>query len=172
MKNKFKRRSIRLPEYDYSKPNAYFITICSFNKQMIFGNISDEKTALSEIGDIVKRYLIEIPNHFENVFIDDYIIMPNHIHFILSIVGVQNFEPIRNEYQKIIPKSIGSIIRAYKAFVTRRCKTEGYETKIWQRNYFEHIIRNDEDLFRIREYIQNNPLQWELDEENPESIYI
>jgi len=167
MKNKFKRRSIRLPEYDYSKPNAYFITICSFNKQMIFGKINDGKIALSKIGDIVKRYLIEIPNHFENVFIDDYIIMPNHIHFIISIVGVQNFEPLRNEYQKIIPKSIGSIVRSYKASVTRWCKDHSFEKFKWQKNFYEHIIRNDEDFFRIREYIRNNPLQWELDEENP-----
>jgi putative transposase len=167
MKNKFKRRSIRLPEYDYSKPNAYFITICSHNKNLIFGGIREGKIILSKIGKIAEKYLNEIPNHFDDVYIDEYVIMPNHIHIIISIVGVQNFEPLRNKYQKIIPKSIGSIIRAYKAFVTKKGKTEGYESKIWQRNYFEHIIRNQEDHNRIREYIQNNPLQWELDEENP-----
>lgn len=168
MKKKFRRRSIRLPEYDYSKPNAYFITICSYNKKQIFGKVSNSKIMLSKIGKIAEKYLIEIPNHFNDVFIDEYVIMPDHIHLIISIVGVQNFEPQRNEYQKIIPKSIGSIIRAYKASVTTRCRTEGYKRNIWQRNYFEHIIRNDEDHFRIREYIQNNHLRWELDEEIPE----
>jgi REP element-mobilizing transposase RayT len=167
MKKKFRRRSIRLPEYDYSEAGAYFITICSFNKELIFGSVVDGKMILSEIGNIVAKYLEEIPNHFENVFIDEYVVMPNHIHFIISIVGVQNFEPLQNKYQKIIPKSIGSIVRAFKASVTLRCRRNRFPNFKWQRNYFEHIIRNEEDLFRIREYIQNNPLQWGLDEENP-----
>jgi REP element-mobilizing transposase RayT len=93
--------------------------------------------------------------------------MPNHIHFIITIVGVQNFEPLQNNYQKIIAKSIGSIIRAYKASVTTWCRKNGFPKFKWQRNYFEHIIRNEEDHFRIKEYIQNNPLQWNIDEENP-----
>jgi REP element-mobilizing transposase RayT len=170
MKKKFKRRSVRLPEYDYSRSGAYFITICSFNKEMIFGKIANGKNVLSGAGEIAKKYLLEIPNHFENVFVDEYIIMPNHIHFILTIVGVQNFEPLRNEYQKIIPKSIGSIIRSYKSAVTRWCRINGSAKFRWQRNFFEHIIRNDKDLFRIREYILNNPLKWEIDEENPDRI--
>jgi putative transposase len=169
MKKKFHRRSIRLPEYDYSKAGAYFITICSFNKELSFGKIIDAKIELTEIGIIAENNLKDIQNHFDEVFIDEYIIMPNHIHFIISIVGVQNFEPQRNVYQKTISKSVGSIIRAFKASVTSWCKSNGHNKFKWQRNYFEHIIRNEEDLFRIREYIQNNPLQWELDEENPTS---
>jgi putative transposase len=167
MKKKFRRRSIRLPEFDYSRSGAYFITICSFNKELIFGKINDGKMILSEIGKIVKKHLEEIPIHFENIFIDEYVIMPNHIHFILTIVGVQNFEPLRHEYQKIIPTSIGSIVRSYKASVTTWCNENDHKKFKWQRNYFEHIIRNDEDYIRISEYIRNNPLQWELDEENP-----
>jgi putative transposase len=167
MKKKNQRRSIRLPEYDYSRSGAYFITICSFKKELIFGKIIDGKMILSEIGKIVAKYLEEIPNHFEDVFIDEYVVMPNHIHVIITIVGVQNFEPLRHEYQKIIPKSIGSIIRAFKASVTIWYRENGFKKFKWQRNYFEHIIRNEEDLFRIREYILNNPLQWESDEENP-----
>lgn len=168
MKKKFRRRSIRLPEYDYLKAGAYFITICSFNKELIFGRVIDGKMILSEIGKIVKDFIEEIPKHFENVFVDEYVVMPNHIHILISIVGVQNFEPLRHEYKKIIPKSIGSIIRSYKASVTKWCKENDYKKFKWQRNYFEHIIRNQEDHYRIREYIQNNPLQWELDEENPD----
>jgi putative transposase len=172
MKIKFRRRSIRLPEYDYSKTGAYFITICLFNKDQILGTINNGKIILSEIGMIAKKHLEEIPIHFEDAFVNEYIIMPNHIHFIITIVGVQNFEPLQNNYQKIIPKSIGSIIRSYKASVTRYCRQNGFQKFRWQRNYFEHIIRNEEDLFRIREYIQNNPLQWELDEENPKWKYF
>ena len=81
MKNKFRRRSIRLPEYDYSREGAYFITICSFNKELIFGGVIDGKMILSEIGKIVKDFIEEIPNHFENVFVDEYVVMP--IIFIL-----------------------------------------------------------------------------------------
>jgi len=167
MRKKFRRRSIRLPEYDYSRSGAYFITVCSFNKELVFGKIVGGRIVLSEIGKIAAKYLEDIPNHFDNVFVDEYIIMPNHIHIILSIVGVQNFEPLRHEYQKIIPKSIGSIVRSYKASVTKWCKENDYKKFKWQRNYFEHIIRNDEDYIRIREYIRNNPLKWEVDEENP-----
>jgi REP-associated tyrosine transposase len=170
MKKKFRRRSIRLPEYDYSQNGSYFITLCSFNKKIIFSKITNSKIILSAVGKIAKDYLEEIPNHFDDVFIEEYIIMPNHIHLIINIVGVQNFEPLRNEYQKIIPKSIGSIIRAYKTTVTIWCRKNGYSNFRWQRNFFEHIIRNEEDHFRIREYIQNNPLQWELDEENPDRL--
>ena len=170
MKKKFRRRSIRLPGYDYSRTGCYFITICSFDREIIFGKIADGNTVLSEIGIISAKYLEQIPNHFENVFVDEYVVMPNHIHIIITIlndVGVQNIEPLQNKYQNIIPKSIGSIVRSYKASVTRWCKSNGFEEFKWQRNYYEHIIRNDEDFFRIREYIRNNPLQWELDEENP-----
>jgi putative transposase len=170
LKKKFKRRSIRLPEYDYSKAGSYFITICTFEKGLFFGKIIDGKIVLSSIGEMARNYIEEIPKHFENVFIDEFVIMPNHIHFIITIVGVQNFEPLRNEYQKIIAKSIGAIIRAYKASVTIWCRKNGYSHFKWQRNYFEHIIRNEKDHFRIREYIRNNPLQWELDEENPHKL--
>jgi REP element-mobilizing transposase RayT len=167
VKKRYKRRSIRLPDYVYSRSGAYFITICTYNKELILGEIVDGKIQLSEIGITVKEYLEEIPNHIENVFIDEYVIMPNHIHVIIIIVGVQNFEPLQNKYQKIIPKSIGSIIRTFKAVVTNWCKNNGHNNFNWQRNYYEHVIRNDEDLFRIREYIRNNPLKWEIDEENP-----
>jgi len=167
MKKKFNRRSIRLPEYDYSKAGAYFVTICSFDKELIFGKITNGQIILSEVGRIALKYLEEIPKHFDDVFVDENVIMPNHIHIIISIVGAQNFEPQRNEYQKIIPKSIGSIIRSYKAAVTKWCRENGLNDFKWQRNFFEHIIRNDEDYIRIREYIRNNLLQWELDEENP-----
>jgi REP element-mobilizing transposase RayT len=170
MNKKFNRRSIRLPGYDYSKAGAYFITLCSFNRNLIFGKIVNGKVVFSKIGMIAAKYLEEIPNHFEDTFIDEFVVMPNHIHFILILLGVQNIEPQQNEYQKIIPKSVGSIIRSYKAAVTRWCRITNVENFRWQRNYFEHIVRNDEDLYRIKEYIVNNPLKWEIDEDNPINI--
>ena len=126
---------------------------------------------LSEIGKIVFDYWFEIPKHFQNVKLDEFCVMPNHIHGILLLnnVGVQNFEPLRNKFQHIIPKSIGSIIRTYKTAVTHWSKQNDYNF-FWQRNFYEHIIRNENELNEIREYINNNPLQWELDNENPENI--
>ena len=171
----YQRRSIRLKEYDYSQNGGYFITICSYGWKCLLGNVFDGIVKLSPIGKRAFKFWIEIPSHFENVKLDKFIIMPNHIHGIVMIysdVGVQNFEPLQkqNRFQKIIPESIGSIIRTYKSAVTHWCKENGYEHFKWQRNYYEHIIRNEDDLKQIREYIIHNPLKWELDSENPKNI--
>lgn len=166
------RRSIRLYGYDYSQPGAYFITLCTHNRECLFGNIMDGKMVLNDVGKIAHQCWLEIPIHYPNVQLDEFIIMPNHIHGILiinddvvqNIVGVQNIEPLQNKFQKIIPRSIGSIIRGYKIGVTKwfRQNTDIY--MIWQRNYYEHIIRNEIELNKIRKYILNNPINWELDE--------
>jgi REP element-mobilizing transposase RayT len=165
------RSTIRLKNYDYSKNGAYFVTVCVRNKECVLGNIINGKMVLSETGKIVSEYWFEIPKHFHNVKLDEFCVMPNHIHGILLLnnVGVQNFEPLRNKFQHIIPKSIGSIIRTYKTAVTHWCKQNDYNF-FWQRNYYEHIIRNENELSEISEYIFNNPLKWELDNENPENI--
>lgn len=106
-----------------------------------------------------------------DVIVDEFVIMPNHVHGILVIVernvGVQNFEPLHNRYQHIIPRSIGSIIRGFKIGVTKWWHQNGYDGYLWQRNYYEHIIRDDESLNRIRQYIRDNPFNWSVDENNP-----
>ena len=164
-----RRRTIRLRDYNYKQNGAYFVTICVRNKECVLGSIIKGKMILSEIGKIVFDYWFEIPKHFQNVKLDEFCVMPNHIHGILLLnnVGVQNFEPLRNKFQHIIPKSIGSIIRTYKTAVTHWSKQNDYNF-FWQRNYYNHIIRNENELNEIREYINNNPLKWELDNENPE----
>ncbi|MEJ5351784.1 MAG: transposase [Melioribacteraceae bacterium] len=180
--------SISSKHYDYSQPGAYFITICTHNRECLFGKINDGKMFLNDIGEIAKQCWFEIPNHFPNVSLDEFVIMPNHIHGIIILndnmvdngnnqnvdipnVGVQNFEPLRkkmqqNQFQKIIPRSIGSIIRGFKIGVTKWCRQNTNIYTVWQRNYFEHIIRNDIALQRIRQYIVDNPMKWELDMEN------
>lgn len=144
----------------------------------------DKKVRLSSVGKIAKQFWKEIPKHYPRVKLDEYIVMPNHLHGIIILtnpVGAQNFEPLqkknleplRNRYQRTIPKSIGSIVRAYKSVVKHWCKNNGRVHFKWQRNYYEHIIRNEQDLNEIREYIINNPLKWELDEldeENPKNV--
>ncbi|MCI0708340.1 MAG: hypothetical protein L0Y80_12750 [Ignavibacteriae bacterium] len=172
---KFHRRSIRLKEYDYSQEGAYFITICTYERECVFGNIVEEKMNLSSIGKIADECWVKIPEHFPNVQLDEHVVMPNHIHGILCItdrVGVQYIEPLQrqNRYQHVIPKSLGSIIRSYKAAVTRIShRNKSLEFK-WQRDYYEHIIRNEKELIRIRQYIADNVLRWFYDEENPINV--
>jgi REP element-mobilizing transposase RayT len=103
--------------------------------------------------------------------LDEFVVMPNHIHGIIIIkpVGVQHVEPLRNKFQHIIPASIGSIIRSFKGSVTRICRQQGFTNFRWQRNYYERIIRDDNELNRIREYIIDNPAQWLDDHESPTS---
>lgn len=184
------RRSVRLQGYDYSKEGLYFITICTLDKLCLFGEIVDTKMIRNELGGIVTQCWIDIPNHFPNVILHEFIIMPNHLHGIIELtsanVGVQNFEPLRetpriNQYQKIIPHSIGSVVRGFKIGVTKwyrdkiksmienKMPREGYlqisiyENKIWQRNYHEHIIRNEESYLKISSYVINNPINWKED---------
>jgi len=166
-----KCKSIRLKEYDYSQAGWYYITICTKDKMCLFGRVVNGKTILNKIGTIVKKHWEEIPKHFCHVELDEYVVMPNHLHGIIIInnVGVQNFEPQQNKFQHIIPKSLGSIIRAFKSSVTQWCNKNELKYFRWQRNYYEHIIRSKKSLYNIRQYIINNPLKWELDDEYSES---
>jgi putative transposase len=170
--DRHRRRSIRLKNYDYSQSGAYFITICTHKRECSFGNIKDGEIELTEVGKTACKYWVEIPEHFAGVQIDEFVVMPNHLHAVVMInpVGVQNFEPLQHRYQHTISKSIGSIIRAYKSTVSHWCKVNEHDYFRWQRNYYEHVIRNEDDLSEIREYIVNNPLKWDLDSENPHNV--
>ncbi len=166
---KHHRRSIRLKGYDYSQPGAYFVTICTKNRKCLFGNVFDGKIILNDAGQIAQKCWSGIPDHYPNVILDEFVIMPNHIHGIIIInVGANNHSPLQNGSQQSLFRSpsrtIGSIIRGFKIGITKwfRQNTDLYD--IWQRNYYEHIIRNEQELNKIREYIINNPLKWELDE--------
>jgi REP element-mobilizing transposase RayT len=176
---KHHRRSIRLKGFDYSQAGCYYMILVTQNRECLFGDVVDGEMVLNDAGWVAQTCWLEIPNHFPNVHLDAFIIMPNHIHGIIFIidnemgksVGVQNFEPLQrsnqNKYQQIISHSIGSIIRGFKIGVTKwfRHNTDIYT--VWQRNYWEHVIRDENELNHIREYIINNPLKWESDDENP-----
>ncbi len=175
------------------------MTVCVKNKENSLGKIIDGEVVLSEIGKIAEKCWNEIPIHYPQVQLDKHIIMPNHIHGIIIIiddvgaedfqplrphtqnnsnVGIENFQPLHkpqskiNQYQKIIPKSLGSIVRGFKIGVTKWCNHQKYKHFAFQRNYHEHIVRNENELNRIREYIMNNPLQWQFDRENPDRIVV
>ncbi len=173
---KFHRKSIRLKNFDYSSFGAYFITICTYKKYNYFGEIFDNKVKLSPIGKMAKTYWREIPSHFKVVNLDEFIIMPNHIHGILKIENLREnnttTKPKINQFQKTIKNSISSIIQSYKAALTRWCKKNNQTEFKWQRNYYEHVIRNDKELHLIQQYIMDNPIAWKKDKYNSKSDSI
>jgi len=167
---KHHRRSIRLNDHDYAQPGGYFVTIVTYHRNMLFGEIVNEEMQLSEFGKIADECWRAIPKHFSNVELSAHVIMPNHAHGIIVITdgrGTIYRAPTQEQFQKPVMGSIPTIIRTYKAAVTRRIGREHNVTGIWQRNYYEHIIRNHEDWDRIHRYIESNPSMWVEDEENP-----
>ena len=182
---KYHRRSIRLKEYDYTQAGAYFITICTYNHRFLFGVVEEGKMLLNRFGKIVESEWLKTEQIRENIELDEYIIMPNHFHGIIIItdtvrgtvhedntVGAYSNTPLRKNSFRSPSRTIGAIVRGFKSAVTK-CINEYRETPgfpIWQRNYYEHIIRSREELSCIREYIANNPLQWQFDRENPHYI--
>jgi putative transposase len=173
---KHHRRSIRLKEYDYSQPGGYFITIVTYQRDCLFGKITNEEMQLNIYGQIVYECWRAIPEHFPNVELGTYVVMPNHVHGIIVInengmatnssafVGARHASPLP---RIVKPRSIGAIVGSFKSAVTKRTGRELNATGIWQRNYYEHVIRNHEDWDRIHKYIETNPSMWAEDEENP-----
>jgi REP element-mobilizing transposase RayT len=168
------RKSIRLKEYDYSLPNWYYVTINTFMNECLFGEIENGYISLNEFGMIAQEEWFKTKQIRKNVDLDYYQIMPNHIHGIIIIdyqirKGELQFAPT-NKF--ISPSnSVGAIIRGFKSAVTTRINSikQTKRKPFWQRNYFEHIIRTEKDLEKIRKYIINNPLKWYLDKDNPEN---
>lgn len=154
------RQSIRLKSYDYTNNGYYFITICCINRLPLFGHIDNGKMMLNECGQIAHDTWLDNENKRKNVQLHDFIIMPNHMHAIIEIQ-----EKLENVHQnKFISQSntLGSIIRGYKSSVSGQLK-HIFNHSIWQKNYYEHIIRNEQSYQMISEYIQNNPKLWEQD---------
>jgi REP element-mobilizing transposase RayT len=160
------RKSIRLKEYDYSFPGWYYVTICTKDFIPWFGVVKNGKVDHNPLGNIAVKYFKEIPNHFKNTEIDEFIIMPNHGHGIIIIndfVGTRDRVSLRS-FGKIEKHSLSIIINQYKGSVSRFAHKNDFDDFCWHPRFYEHIIRNDNDLHRIRTYIRNNPLKWELDE--------
>jgi len=176
-REKHHRRSVRLPGYDYSNPGAYFVTICSWQKECLFGEIVDGNMKLNDYGKAVQQEWMCTEDKRPNIKLDEYVVMPNHFHGILVINysmnvlrrGVLQYAPtgvgLRSPSQ-----TIGAIIRGFKSAVTKSINISRNipDMHVWQKNYFERVIRNEKELFRIREYIRFNTVQWDMDEENPD----
>jgi REP element-mobilizing transposase RayT len=166
------RSSIRLKGYDYTQTGAYFITIVTYHREPLFGEIMNGGMQLSDMGRIADEHWRAIPEHFPHAELGAYVIMPNHVHGIIIITdgrGTIYCAPTE-QFQKPVKGSIPTIIRTYKASVTRRIQREVNSTGIWQKNFYEHVIRDDEDHNRIHLYIEANVDNWGNDEENPVNV--
>ena len=170
-----KRKQIRLKGFDYSQNGYYFITICTHNQQNLFGVVDNGKTKLNDIGNIVAFTWNDLKNH-NDIKLHQYVIMPNHLHGIIEICSGCD---CRRERSVTVPSTsnyhheIPEIIRQFKTFSSKRIneflKRNGYEPfptgKLWQKSYYEHIIRDENDYITKAEYILNNQLRWELEME-------
>ena len=206
MKN---RKSNRLKDYDYSKNGMYFVTICTHNREELFGEIINGKIILNELGKIVEKYYLEIPKYHSHASLDVFVIMPNHLHGIIEIndpittvgadlVSAPAPDLVSSPDQNIVQERqtqggqtqglslrqhqhIGLLSRIIQGFKSKSTveyihimKSQnifGF-TKIWQRSFYDRIIRNDAELNRIREYIKSNPQMWERDRNKAENIFM
>ena len=165
------RHSIRLKGYDYSQAGLYFVTICVQNRECIFGEIIDNEMQLNENGKIVQMVWNELPQHYHHIELGEFVVMPNHIHGIVIIndvvVGAGVVGVVRAGLKPAPTANHGlpEIVRALKTFSARKINelqnTRG--EKLWQRNYWEHIIRDEQSYLRIADYIVNNPINWKND---------
>ena len=147
-----RRKHLRLPHHDYAEPGGYFITICTRDRACTLGDIVDATVVPTQLGRIVERTWGELPEIVPTIGLDAFVIIPNHVHAIVFL-------------REATRHGLPDIVRIFKSWTSRRAGTP-----LWQRGYYEHVVRNDADLDRIREYIAANPAMWDRDEENPSSI--
>lgn len=181
MTHRRRRRVLRLPDFDYTQDGAYFITMVTQGRRCLLGRIEDSEMHLSEAGSLIENAWIQLPERFPSLAIDQFVVMPNHLHGILTIgegtdpVGAPlvGARPAREDEERAHPV-LGDIVGALKSLTTveyirnvKEAQWPPFEGKLWQRNYYEHIIRDSDALERIREYIMANPANWALDPENP-----
>jgi REP element-mobilizing transposase RayT len=231
-KDKYITKSTRLENYDYAQNGLYFVTICTKDREELFGSVINGGMILNNIGKIANQFWQEIPKHFPFVILDEFVVMPNHLHGILEIwknpvetqhrcvfatpdgkqiikindiktqqetnmpiigngalvdniethfhtktqqccVSTVNDKEISNTFYKLKPGSLSVIIRSYKSVVSKIIRTQLDPTTFsWQPKFYDHIIRNDESLNKIREYIIKNPQMWERDRSLPENVFV
>ena len=190
MAERFHRRSIRLKGYDYAQAGAYYVTVCTHERAHLFGDVVNAEMVPSPAGAVVQRCWDAISSHMPMVALDEFIVMPNHVHGIVvitdgpvpvvadDVVGAGNFPPLRNappppvssQKMPVMPKgSLGHIMQTFKAAVSRQAIRDGLIERgrpVWQRGYYEHIIRDDGEYERIADYIRDNPANWPTDKLN------
>jgi len=177
---KHHRRSIRLKGFDYSRPGVYFVTVCTQDRACVFGDVVAGNIRRNAAGRMIDKWWLELNRGFPNAKTDEYAIMPNHFHGIVFITetsdggrGGPMCPPVLTSSAPMCAP-LSRIVQWFKTMTTneyiRGVKTAGWPAfsgRLWQRNYYEHVVRTDASLNRIREYIRNNPAKWESDRENP-----
>ena len=171
------RRSIRLKGYDYAQAGAYFITVVTYDRECLFGDVVENEMRLSDYGSIVQDEWTKSAVLRPRVMLDAFVVMPNHVHGIIALAdddgrGTLQRAPTFERFGKPTSDSIPTILRLFKSATTKRIN-EMRETPgmpVWQRNYYEHIVRNESSLDRIRQYIFDNPARWAIDRENPQAV--
>jgi len=177
------RKGNRLKGYNYSRDGCYFITICTKNRIECFGEIRNEKMEYGRYGNIILNFWRAIPDHYENVFLDEWVIMPNHIHGIIVIENKIIPDVVVGTEHCSVPtravgdgKNYGLLSKIVKSFKEISLKTirKNYNDFdfFWQRSFYDHIIRNEKSLDKIRRYIYYNPTKWELDINNLENLLM
>jgi putative transposase len=161
------RRTLRLPKYDYSQAGAYFVTICVNQRERLLGDIVEGEMQLNDYGKTVRDCWHDLPHHYSGIELDAFVVMPNHMHGMIVLVGAGLPRPYGDPIPPKQP-ALGQIVAYYKYQSTKAINLirQAPGTRFWQRGYYEHIVRDDKSLDRIREYIVNNPRRWELDREN------
>ncbi|MFI2812834.1 MULTISPECIES: transposase [unclassified Microbulbifer] len=163
-----RRRRLRLRDYDYSRAGAYFITICTQDRRCLFADIATEGLPLLAAGRMIWDHWLGLPERFPGLELDEFVVMPNHVH------GIFLFPAGESGDKSPVAFTVSRVIQAFKSFTTnsyiagvRACGWPRFERRLWQRSFFDRIIRDESEFSFVREYIQNNPAKWELD-----SLYI
>lgn len=173
MNTMHRRRSIRLKGYDYAGCGSYFVTLCTWQRECLFGEIVDGEMRLNGIGRLMESVWFRLSEHFSGINLTDQIVMPNHFHGIVSFVGAGLGPPgddcPTTKGAASRAPTLGDVICVFKSISTRRINQfrDNPGCPVWQRNYYERVIRNDHELAAIRNYIATNPQQWESDNNNP-----
>jgi putative transposase len=160
------RKSIRLANHNYHQPGSYFITICSHNRAAIFSTIRDNVSHLSIYGEVINNCWHVIPKHFPTIRSDSFVIMPNHIHGIIHIDDWDKNKPVIPEsVSSLKPSSLSSIVASFKSASTKfiRKRINNTSVEVWQRNYYDRVIRNEKELLEVCQYIEANPFKWSED---------
>ena len=175
----------RLKQYDYSQAGYYFVTICIQGRVCLLGDIVNDHMILNNAGKMIENSWRQVPDYYDGVEIDSCQIMPNHLHGIIILVDTASRQTnvgtgpraCPGQPQGVVPTmSLSDVIGRFKSFTTNRYidgikhhQWPPFDKKLWQRSFYDHVIRNNEDLNRVREYIRNNPLKWALDKDNPDN---
>ena len=156
-----RRKGLRLREYDYATPGAYFVTVCAHERKFLFGRVVDQVMRLNVLGRIVERCWFDLRAHYPRIELENFVVMPNHVH------GIVVLKPPLAASDRIHP--LPEIVRGFKTFSSRAANAIRRRTEpLWQRGFHDRIVRDESELARIREYIDNNPAVWRLDRENPD----